>query len=173
MESIIEKLKKIQVLAQRGEMGEMQAAKRKLEELLAKYGLTLDDLNDNALRERVLTVPKDVEILFVQCCFKIIGAKRTGQIWYVKSEKHAELTDMEYIELRQLFDFHRANYRCELKKLKKDFENAYQFKHGLYCSDSSETTNDKPLSRKEIEAIIRLSSGLSDVTFHKAIESTS
>ena len=44
-ESVISRLRKIRTLAERGETGEAEAARRLLEQQLSKYGLTLEKIS--------------------------------------------------------------------------------------------------------------------------------
>lgn len=43
---IIERIRKVQVLASHGEAGERENAERRLHEMMMKYGITLEDLNN-------------------------------------------------------------------------------------------------------------------------------
>ena len=64
-EKIIDKLKKIQALAERGFAGEATAAKYQLEKLMSKYGLTIDDIMDVKKTERTFKVPRAMNQLFI------------------------------------------------------------------------------------------------------------
>ena len=73
MELIIEKLKKIKELAERGYAGEALVAREKLHMLLNKYGLTIEDLEDvqiNSYKFKYITVQERSIIL--QCISKVI-----------------------------------------------------------------------------------------------------
>ena len=51
-ESVLEKLKKIARLAEQGYKGEAETARRLLEKQLAEYGLTIEDILDDAKQTR-------------------------------------------------------------------------------------------------------------------------
>ena len=51
-ESVLEKLKKIARLAEQGYKGEADTARRLLEKQLADYGLTMEDVLDDAKQTR-------------------------------------------------------------------------------------------------------------------------
>lgn len=52
MDRIIDKLKKLLALAERGEQGEAENARRLLEAELRKHGLTFDDIREENKRTR-------------------------------------------------------------------------------------------------------------------------
>lgn len=50
MNSMIEKLRKLQTLSERGEGGEVENATKLLYQLMEKYGITLDEISNETPR---------------------------------------------------------------------------------------------------------------------------
>lgn len=177
MELIIEKLRKIRTLSEKGIDGEAEAAKRSLEKLLAKYGLTVEDLSLEVRKERIFKAKTDNEkAVFLMCCFKLIGAEETQKAYSFKgkpNEFYLELTDYEYAELSQLYAFHKRNMNREFEKMKTDFQKAYQYKYNLYASKRASSDTGKEISGDEMMRIFKYAAEMDDVHFLKAIEKTS
>ena len=77
MDKIIEKLKKIKELADRGERGEALAAKRKLEQGLLRHGLTLEDLDSTVRTQRIFKYHygQESQIIF-QIVMKVLNTSK-------------------------------------------------------------------------------------------------
>ena len=172
MELIIEKLRKIKALAERGAYGEMQTAKLLLEKLLAKHKLTIDDLTDSEKRERCFLAKQDNEkAALIMCFYKIIGADRRDDCYSYKHRRgkiYIMLTDYEFAELSMFYEFHKRNINKEFKKMREDFQKSYQYKHKLYSC--TEVGDAKVLSEDEIKTILKYANEMEDVSFYRAIE---
>ncbi|MDR0872240.1 MAG: hypothetical protein LBN27_02075 [Prevotellaceae bacterium] len=171
MESIIEKLKKIQTLAERGCNGEMENAKFLLDKLLKQYNLTLEDLSSEIRKERVFKNCNAA--VFIMCSYKIFGVKRTKTSYNYKNKPKdlcIELTDLEYIEISEFYNFHKRNFDKEFQKMKVDFQCSYQLKHELYTEKNDSDDKGKSYSQEELEKLLTYASMMEDVAFHKAIE---
>jgi len=174
MELIIEKLKKIKKLAEEGFDGEMQAAVYLLNQQLKKHNLTIDDLQDEVEKERCFTAIGDNErFALLMCCLKVIGIDRSYGLKYYRGElkkQYISLTEIEYIDISQMFDFHKKNMKKEFEKMVLDFQKSYQYKHGLYASENSEKhkSNYKP-SYSEWLKIKQFADNMDDNFFHKQI----
>jgi len=171
MELIIEKLKKIKSLSEQGIDGEAQAAKHALQKLLKQYNLSLNDLADDIKKERCFFAKenKDQDVL-LYCCLKILGADRYKTLYRYKGERsklYIELTDYEFAELSEYYDFHKRNYRKEFKQMETDFIKAYQYKHNLYSDTPSEDA--RALTDEEMLKIFKYASEMQDVSFYKAL----
>jgi hypothetical protein len=171
MESIVEKIKKIQALAERGVSGEAKAAKAALEKLLKKYNLTLEDLSRETVKKRCFVAKNDNEkAVLIMCGFKIVGEERVTKLYSYKGRPNScylDLNDYEFIELSQLFDFHKKNINNEFEKVRTDFQRGYQYKHKLYSS--SKTANEAKVTKEDVMRILRYASEMKDVEFYKAI----
>ncbi|GAP73062.1 hypothetical protein SAMD00024442_6_11 [Candidatus Symbiothrix dinenymphae] len=174
-EKIIEKLQKIKALSERGECGEAMNAKRMLEKWLLKYNITLDDLSSDEKKRQCFNVNHSNGSLgvFLMCALKLFGMSRSKDIFYYKGQKskiYIELTNLEYSEMMQFYDFHKKNFEKERKKMLIEFEQAYQYKHDLYATDNEDgKKSERKQSEEEIMRIIRLVQSLEDVTYHKQL----
>lgn len=137
MESIKDKLRKIKALADAGVAGEAKAAQYQLEKLLSKHNISIDELFDDTMKERKFKVSSD-KVIYLQVLSSIIG-NRAKEAYYFKgrpSEQYVKLTDIEYIDVKNQFDFHRKQLAKEKKKAIKQLEIAYVHKHHLYYTTS-------------------------------------
>lgn len=175
MEKIIEKLKKLLALAERGEAGEAHNARRLLENELRKHNLTLEDLASDKRKNYVFPYKdKDERRLLVQILVNVCGSKSeafTESTYNSKKKRlYAYLTDMEYIDVSNMYDFHRSHLRKEKERLLKELFSAYVNKHNIFDKDPSErTTPDEEVDWDEIRRILHLAEGMEDVQYHKAI----
>ena len=78
-EKVQAKLRKLQALAERGVGGEKETAKRMLEKLLARHGLTLDDLADERRDTRWFPAPTKFDVrLAAQIMAKVCNTDNPG-----------------------------------------------------------------------------------------------
>lgn len=122
METIIDKLKKLAALAQRGEYGEADNARRLLEKQLQKYGLTMDDLENADRKERVFDYKTKYEFnLYLAVFVHALGSKsyalKNGK--YNDNTKHfwLQLTDLEFADVCDQLDFTANNSRKSANRL--------------------------------------------------------
>lgn len=176
MERIIERLRKIQALADRGEAGEAINARRILEAELKKAGLTIEDILSDRRILRVFSYrDKDERNLFIQVLANVVGHKSEAfqKATFNRSSKKlfVDLTDLEYVDIKAMYDFHLAQFRKERARILKDLYRAYINKHNLFDKDPREET-DAPapgINPDEILRILRLVNEMEDVYFHKAL----
>lgn len=130
-ESFKQKILKLNELALRGEEGEAINARKAMVRLCSTLGVNLEDiLNESEQKkEYVFNVGCDhlLKELFFMCSEKILG---DGEIWYKEKNSHIslELTPSQYAELFTYFDFHKENFKKELKATRKRLLLAYLLK---------------------------------------------
>lgn len=175
MDRIIDRLKKLLALAERGERGEADNARRMLEAELRRHGLTLDDIRSERKSTRVLKYCSNEELqLIIQIILNYSGsaseAFKEARYNARKREIYIELSDMEYVDISNMCDFFKAQYRKERKRLLHDMIMAFVQKHGLYDSTPQERPdNDREFDWDKLMRILALSSTMEDVTFRKQI----
>jgi hypothetical protein len=173
MELIIDKLKKIKELSERGINGEAKAAKAALEKLLAKYSLTVESLSSETKIIYCFKAKEgnDRAALFM-CVLKVAGNEGIKTMYRIKGEKanniYVDLTEYEFAEVSQLYDFHKHNINKEFEKTINSFQQAYQYRHRLYASDKTE--DGREMTGEEIMRILKYASDMDDVQFYKEIE---
>ena len=175
-ESIKAKLKKLLALAERGVQGEAENARRLLEKLCNEYGISIDELLDENKKEwHIFDVGKDktYKDLFAQCYFSIVDEISMSYKSVSRSKIAIELTAMQYAELVNLYEWHKANFIKDLEDLKENILLAYCRKHSLYSKKESDDNKSSELSPEDIERlwkIMRLQESLNDNQYHKLLE---
>jgi len=170
MEAIIDKLKKVRELADRGYQGEALAAARMLKVLLDKHGLTMADLQDEKTQEyRFKYMFGWEKAIIIQCASKVLD-KPTMSYKAYKGRKgiYLDLTEWQYREVTDMTTFHLKQFRKELMRKTKQMEIAYLNKHNIFA-DSSE--GGESLSQEELNELLRTMQDLDDVTFQKKLTS--
>lgn len=106
LERIKELLQKVNELATRGVGGEKEAAQRKLEKLLNKYGLTLNSLNNEKSKERTFKIKnrEDYVTILSHVIWDIHPDAKINQNTR-KLEVYSKLTTEQYIEVTEKFDY--------------------------------------------------------------------
>lgn len=173
MERIRDRLMKIKRLAESGETHEAANARMHLEAMLAKYGMKMADLAEDARTQRTFEYGcRDELTLLAIVCSLNIGSQRTTDAQYRPSTKQlfVDLTAYEYAEIRSMYDWHRTNFRKEKRRLLKTFCDAYLIKHDLLVgSDSNQPRELTEAEIRQIREAVSLSGSLSDVYYRKQI----
>lgn len=171
MELIIEKLKKVKELADRGEAGEALVAREKLHILLSKYGLSIEDLEQDQIHSYKFKYVTAAEMdIITQCLSKVLDRPSLQYSYYKdkKKEFFVKMTEWQYIEAKHLIDFHVKQFRKELKAQLKALVSAYVNKHDLF----SKTKSDQPgreMTPEEMERLIAIYQSLGDKFFQKQL----
>ncbi len=108
LEKIKTLISKVAELANRGVGGERESAKKKLEKLLKKYGLTLADINgdenDKQQREFRIKNREDYVTVLTQVIWDVVPDIRIQQNTK-RLEVYVKLTTEQYIEVKEKFDY--------------------------------------------------------------------
>lgn len=172
-ESLKEKLKKLQALAERGYQGEADNARRIFENLCKKYGVSIEELIDEQKKKRycfVIGRNKIYKELFVQCYAKVTGCCSLHYWQVSRNEIEVELTAIQYAELASLFAWHKLNFDRDLDDMKKTIMQAYISKHNLTSGKSS--GENRVLTAEdviELCKILAMREALNNNYFHKMI----
>ena len=112
----------------------MLAAKIKLQSLLSDYNLTLEDLtDDNDDYGAVIYGVRDKTINKLWAHIYYAVANKT-KIAYraIGTKRLFRCTEAQAIEILHQFEWHKKNFRKELRKATADLLDAYIIKHRLY-----------------------------------------
>lgn len=179
-ESIKSKVQKLQALAERGEKGEAINAKRLLDQLLSKYGVSLEEIVEAQEEKQQYTFNVKENgygfTLFTQCYFNVTNEIRMS---YRQHRRYVvvELTKMQYVELQALYDWHYHQLTKELKRMQKEFTDAYIHKHRIYGKRSDENNEEeRELSPEDIERLLRVlryMDSVEDSSYYKQIGNVS
>lgn len=175
MDKIIDRLKKLLSLAERGYQGEADNARRILEAELLKHGLTIEDIcSDNRKQRTFKYNSKPERTLLIQVFVNYLGGKHKAfkESTFNKNSKKVwiELTDLEYIDIQDMYEFHKSHFRKERNRLLNDMLSAYVQKHKIFDSDPEESDrDDKDIDWEELKRIFTLSASMEDVSYRKSI----
>lgn len=173
-ESIVQRIINLQKLVEQGVGGEAENARIAIERIVAKYGLSLDEiLADDKPEFHVWTVKNKRErSLFIQCLGVVVES------WQPTTRERrnkigADLTKLQFAELSAMFDFHRANMDHEWNAMSKNFFTAYVSKHDIYPitgRDENRSEGNSKLSREDILRIIAMQRGMEDKQYRKQLK---
>ena len=158
-ESILERLKKIQALAESGIEGERVNAQRLLDELLAKYNVSLEELaGGQTFRTEFRYRTAAERKLLAQIVMKVCSTRKvkhhpgTGdiQVFYLTRAQAADVGDAY------------THYKAELKRSLDDVLSALCYRHNLFAPDEEGDEAVKPSAEAEARAqrIISLMRGM-------------
>ncbi len=175
MNRIIDKLKKLLALAERGERGEADNARWLLEAELRRHGLTLEDICAENRKTRMFKYNSNEErTLMIHVLVNYLGSQSDALCDSTynkyKKEVYIALSDMEYIDISNMYDFFKSQFRKERKRLLQDMIKAFVQKHRLFDSTPQERPDDdREIDWEELKRIFALSSTMEDVTFRKQL----
>lgn len=157
---IVDKLRKIEKLANCGVDGERKNAARMLRDLLFQHGLTLEDLSEENEKEYLINYRTTWEKkLLLQIYAKITGSSR---IRYSKLKGKTgmffKLGVTQYIDFMAMYDA----YRPALKKEMETLFMAFVSKHNI-SAPPNEDSKKTQCSTEETERIWQMVMGLRDV----------
>lgn len=166
MSKFLDLAKKLKALADRGEGGEKENAAQMLESLIKKYGINIDDIEEETIIENRFEMTKNDERLFIQvACVTVKDVKIFGINGNKTARKYITLvidcTLAQSLEIRAKFDFYK-------KALEKDMEllfKAFIHKNDLAIS-SSKKDEEKELTHEELAELYKLSQMMKGMDKH-------
>jgi hypothetical protein len=180
LETIKSKLKKIASLAERGVGGEKENARRLLDVLLSKHGLRIEDVTgaEQETQAYWFKATKAEEAMLIQCYARATN-RATVTFWRGKGFREGEiridLTKLEALELRAMWDHFGPLFRQERRKLlarhrkeRKLLMDAFASKHNLYRAGSDGDDGEgsgEALSREDLLRLMRLRADLEDTNY--------
>jgi esterase/lipase len=183
-DSIIDQIKKVKLLSEKGIDNEKENAKLLLEKLLKKYNVSLEELliEDRKEYKFKYKTEFDKKILF-QCLAKFAPNVKEYRK-YIKINNKVKkvakniivvnLTKMEFLDVEASAKFYNKLFNKELEL----FLYAFLSKHNIFRENNEkediDTKNESKFSKEEISSIISMMSGMRDDEFiatNKQIES--
>lgn len=160
-ESVREQLRKIQALAEKGVGGEAENARRMLERLCEKHGVSPESLvsNEETVHRFPIVDARRWE-LFKSCAFFVL---RRNEIKFWKKRKAVEmrLTEVDAIDLRACFTHYSRAY-VEEEEL---FFDAFVHKNRIYGPPSESPEEPAPIDRERLERLIAMMRGMKSNTW--------
>jgi hypothetical protein len=175
-ERIRAKLLKLLALARQGVGGEKANAEAMLGKLLAKHGLSIEDLDDaKAPRDTCWFRPvgKEERTLLANCVATVIGRARANESWRMKSARTLvgyDLTGAEFAQVELVFEIHRRAFRKHLQQQRRAALLAYLSKNDIFPADDDDApAQPSTLSPEDVQAIVAMIAGMRPTAVHKAI----
>ena len=134
MESLVERLKKIEALANGGSEGERENAQRLLDQLCRKYSVTLEQIADQKKSWHAFAVRGERERKLFNIV--IVHVMQTHNIRHIKTAKgyEWEMTTAQAIDVRDCWEHFLAAWRAQLD----DFFMAFVHKNRIYGPPSDQ-----------------------------------
>jgi hypothetical protein len=172
MNAPIERMRKILALARRGVDGEKTTAEAMLGRLMAKYELTLADLEDQAaVRTRYwFKCKNEIErALLRQIVSCVLGDTRVA-LWSRRgsSERAAELSPLEFAEVDVRFQACKPALRAELRKAEARTLTAFIHTNRLGV-DAKSDDEGTMMDSDELAAVLGMMQGMKPIRFHRQI----
>ena len=168
MSDILDKLKKIQKLANRGSTeSEKRTAQNLLNQLSAKYNISLEDLKDYTSKN-IYTwhcSTDDEKDLLIQILSKVIQEQYMDLIEKEDRQFGLKLTYLQYVEVDTLFGLYKDQLMNEIYYLKQ----AFYKKHNLFPPTPSDCTVDNNISEDDIKQILKYFQNLKYIAPYKQI----
>lgn len=154
-------MQKVRALADKGEGGEKENAKRKLAELLERYNIKKFEEKASKKRTFKLADFNDCKTIMIHC---IIDTNKNAKIegYKAKKEIYCKLTDEQYIDVCQKFN----HYFPIFIRQRENFIKAFILKNDLGISDLTPMQNDNT-ENKEISEISEMMKGIDGYKFIK------
>lgn len=170
-EKVISKLRKILALARQGVGGEKTNAEAMLTKLMAKHGVTLDDLDDSAPVSRWdFPYRSDIEkrLLYQIICATLNQPSVDAYRQRGKRAMRVDMTKAQKMEVDISFSIYRKALSKEIERCWK----AFIYANNIF-STNSRHQDDSTASKTdlaELAAIARMAAGMKPTPIHTAIE---
>lgn len=161
LDKIRETLKKLAVLAERGEENERQTALGLLQRILQKYNLNIADLADADLKEREFNYTSRDNLTILSQCIWSLNPDAQVSFDSGKNKVYVKLKSSDYIEIVEKFLYYYPLYEKEKMKLML----AFICKHGLTTNTSKCEKNENTMSNEEVKHVAIMMSGMEKGSF--------
>jgi hypothetical protein len=158
---ILDKLKNLHELAQRGVGGEASNAQQLLHKMLKKHNLTIDDIKGEAKKSYTIKYKKGFHEAFVVC----VLLKYEADFDFCMMQKgtiYLRSTVEQFILIDATIDVLWNHYKSELEY----FEVAFIHKHGLGIKPDKENMDKNPLDTTKL---LDYMGSIEQKTLHKQI----
>lgn len=165
MSKINDLLHKLKALAEKGIGGEKENAAAKLEQLMTKHGITLDQLESDEVKHQFIKHKDTFDSrVITQCVIKVLGSVQIYEARHVDGYDVTmwESTDAQYLEIKALTEFYRPLWADEVDF----FFRAFVQKHVLLPPNPGVDKVDSKTSEK----IQKMTRGMDDREYHKQLQ---
>ena len=168
-DTIKAQLQKILALAESGVGGERENAQALLQRMMARHGITMADLDDQAKTWVEFFCSKgEARDLLIQI---VAVVTQVDRVKYRAGRKACdfELTQLEAIEVRQLFNLLLPAWRREKRATLKAARLAFLHRNNLLPTPGPDQTPGKPMTFDEMRRLMALLRAHEPVQVRKAI----
>lgn len=138
------RIEKLKALVDRGVGGERENAERLLRELCATYGFRPEELLDEETYTYEFRFKDSLRKLFLQTFSSLFGTKQEYMtIRCYKGFLRVDLTRAQWIQLTEVWEWHKKNFAAERRRIRKLFERAYFEGYNLYPCDTCPEFEEK------------------------------
>lgn len=119
LDKIKKLINKVFELSEKGIDGERDSAKKKLEQLLKKHDLTLDDILGESVEMKCFRVDNTEESVSIlsHIIWKIAGINTEIQKHSKKHEVYCGISNSDYLQIKLMFEFYYNSWLKEKKEL--------------------------------------------------------
>ena len=171
-EELLRRLERVKALAERGVGGEKENAEALLNRLMAKYGISEEDIEDTAERDYFIRYHNFWERkLIVQIAYKHLGSGHCcGTVGTQSGRPHKKIcvtcTPAQYIEIEADFEFYKAAWEEELAI----FYSAFISKNDIFPPpELASPSDDDEIDLVRLEKVRAMMSGIDRRTRSKAL----
>ncbi|QIG63744.1 hypothetical protein DAC20_256 [Bacteroides phage DAC20] len=181
-DNIIQKILKLKELSERGATeGEINNATRVLQFNLDKYGITLDDIIKNE-GERVTYSfsysTAQEKVILTQCMGNLFGSdsdifKESYRYKNGTMKFYLNLTKSEYAIFSDFYNFHREQFKRQLKDMEDKLLMAYLHNQDLFDKNKENNSSSKKESKysfKDMMVILAMADSMKTNSYRKSIE---
>ncbi len=171
-ESVKDLIRKVHALSVRGVGGESDAAFRKLELLLAKYNVSLDDILDETAKTYEFTFRNESDENLMVQIYYAVTKNRESNVWtYSRRGKKIsrkiglDLTAEQYVDYQEQLAYYRGIWKKELNR----FFSAFCHKHKLLRPADPSAADGFPGKEEMQEYLLmkQMMRGLGEKTYFK------
>ena len=163
-ESVRQLIRKIHALSLRGIGGEAESAKIKLNSLLAKHGIKLEDVIIDVVKTYEFPYKNDLDSRLIIQCFVSLGNGYKTYAYRKGGRKlkiiGLDLTPAQYIDLSGMVDYYRTAFKKETDRL----FSAFVQQHKLYAPPTGEEEGDQ-MGQEELDQLLALMLGLGEKSY--------
>lgn len=170
--NVRDRIRKIMELSKRGVGGESDNARSFVHKLCKKYGVSVQELSDTCeLRPRLFKIGADRNIrdLFFQVVFKVTDSTSIEYKEY-RNLIQIELSSLDFLEVSQMFDWHKKNYLKNLSEMKRVLLSAYMSKHALFPEHSKKLEVLSDEDYDELRKIVQVENLINNDCYHKCLK---
>lgn len=176
-----ELIKKLQALAERGIGGEKEGAQKKLDELIKKYNIDIEEVLGNEEEEDKIdyydlyfkgSYERQILIQVIAMVGQSEISAYRGQTWTGRRSRnniYVKCTKAQYIEIQITFEFYRDLWYEELELFSMAFIN----KHHLFgkCVESKEDSYESQYTKEQLLRMSFMAEGMQSKSMHKLLPS--